>query len=39
VTFIRTVPEDEADGPVASLYEADVEADGFVNNSTKKPSG
>ena len=35
MTFIQTVPEDQADGQVAELYQADLDSDGFVNNSTK----
>lgn len=35
MTFIRTVPEADAEGELAELYEADLEADGFVNNSTR----
>ena len=35
MSFIKTVPEDEADGEVAELYRADLESDGFVNNSTR----
>jgi uncharacterized peroxidase-related enzyme len=35
MTFIHTVAEDQADGEVAELYQADVDSDGFVNNSTR----
>lgn len=33
--FIDTVPESEAEGAVAELYEADRRADGYVHNYTK----
>jgi len=35
VTFIETVPEEQAAGPVASMYETDREAFGFLPNFTK----
>jgi uncharacterized peroxidase-related enzyme len=35
MTFIRTVPESEATGAVAQIYEADHEVNGFVPNFTR----
>jgi uncharacterized peroxidase-related enzyme len=35
VTFIETVPEDQATGPVAAMYETDREVFGFLPNLTK----
>lgn len=35
MTFIHTVPEDEADGEVADLYDEDRQAMGYVANYTK----
>jgi uncharacterized peroxidase-related enzyme len=35
VTFIDTVPPDEAQGPVAAMYETDREALGFLPNFTR----
>jgi len=35
MTFIQTVPEDAADSELAELYQADVDADGFVGNMTR----
>lgn len=35
MTFIETVPEDEAEGLVAQLYQAELDDDGYVGNSTK----
>jgi uncharacterized peroxidase-related enzyme len=35
VTFIETIPEDQASGPVAAMFEADREAFGFLPNLTK----
>lgn len=35
MTFIQTIPEDAADGELADLYQADLDADGFVGNMTK----
>jgi uncharacterized peroxidase-related enzyme len=35
VTFIETVPEEQAAGPVAAMYETDREAFGFLPNFTK----
>ena len=35
MTFIETVPEDDAEGATAEMYAADLDEDGYVANSTK----
>lgn len=35
MTFIKTVPEDQAEARVVEQYEADLKSKGYIANSTK----
>ena len=38
MTFVKTIPEDQAEGLLADLYKAEIDSKGYVPHYTRRPS-